>query len=555
LIAMDGAGRLAAGSLETGARRGDDPYLVQDDPAALWAGAVQALATHRLVVVELGDLARLANAELSIAPAVAERARAGALQRLDAFVGAWLAGAQPGDRLLVVSPNPAPGDAARGHTLTAALWVEAGRDLHAALLTSATTHRAGLIANIDVAPTVLTRFGLVPPLNMAGAPIRITAGGNALAHLQRQYALIAATHDASPPVLKSYVLVAIAVFLFCGFWLGLAGFGRLRPPGPGARRLLRGLLLGVQAFPLVLLLLPLTGPHPPWLDGLLAAAGALALAGLGLLWGRGMAPFGWLALLTALALMIDVAMGSRLMRFAILGYDAMGGARYYGIGNEFMGVLLGSAVAACAILHVRRPRMAQLLGVIGFAAVTVWLGSSGLGANVGGAISAVVGLPLTLMLLARVRIRWPAVVAILLAVPLLLALAAWADLSLHPADPSHLGRLAQRMAREGFSPLWHIGGRKIALNLKLVRWTIWTRIFAVSLGAVIWLFTRPQAARPGATVLAPSLRRGVLGAFLVSLVAFAANDSGIVAAATTMLPATVMLFAGLLTGGGEADRV
>ncbi|HET7559581.1 MAG TPA: hypothetical protein VFK80_06445, partial [Limnochordia bacterium] len=142
LIAMDGAGRLAAGSLETGARRGDDPYLVQDDPAALWSGAAQALATHRLVVVEMGDLARLADAELSIAPAVAERARAGALQRVDAFVGAWLAGSQPGDRLLMVSPNPAPGDAARGHTLTAALWVEAGRDLHAALLTSATTHRA-----------------------------------------------------------------------------------------------------------------------------------------------------------------------------------------------------------------------------------------------------------------------------------------------------------------------------------------------------------------------------------------------------------------------------
>src|SRR5690606_40677050 len=39
------------------------------------------------------------------------------------------------------------------------------------LATSATTRRAGIVANTDVAPTVLAALGVAPPPGMAGRPL------------------------------------------------------------------------------------------------------------------------------------------------------------------------------------------------------------------------------------------------------------------------------------------------------------------------------------------------------------------------------------------------
>src|SRR5690606_686485 len=49
------------------------------------------------------------------------------------------------------------------------------------LATSATTRRAGIVANTDVAPTVLAALGVAPPPGMAGRPL----AGVSLAALRR----------------------------------------------------------------------------------------------------------------------------------------------------------------------------------------------------------------------------------------------------------------------------------------------------------------------------------------------------------------------------------
>ena len=38
------------------------------------------------------------------------------------------------------------------------------------------------------------------------------------------------------------------------------------------------------------------------------------------------------------------------MKVSMLGYDPIGGSRYYGLGNEYMGVLIGSLVIGCMVL-------------------------------------------------------------------------------------------------------------------------------------------------------------------------------------------------------------
>src|SRR5690606_17096146 len=102
---------------------------------------------------------------------------------------------------------------------------------------------------------------------------------------------------------------------------------------------------------------------------------------------------------TVLALGIDTATGASLMQRSHLGYDPIGGSRYYGIGNEYMGVLIGSAAIAAGgwldkarrpgAIHVRRGPLWVV--AVGFAAIVFLLASPVHGVNFGGTIAAVVG--------------------------------------------------------------------------------------------------------------------------------------------------------------------
>ena len=49
---------------------------------------------------------------------------------------------------------------------------------------------------------------------------------------------------------------------------------------------------------------------------------------------------------TLLALNVDLLTGATMIKSSVLGYDPMAGARYYGVGNEYMGVMIGCSILA-----------------------------------------------------------------------------------------------------------------------------------------------------------------------------------------------------------------
>src|SRR5262249_12682371 len=75
--------------------------------------------------------------------------------------------------ILIVSPYP-PADDARHpdswHRLPPVLAL--GPDFSAGLLTSATTRTPGLLANVDIAPTLLNLFHAPIPATMIGHPVQ-----------------------------------------------------------------------------------------------------------------------------------------------------------------------------------------------------------------------------------------------------------------------------------------------------------------------------------------------------------------------------------------------
>ncbi|MGB9804687.1 MAG: hypothetical protein ACPLUI_12845, partial [Desulfofundulus sp.] len=100
---------------------------------------------------------------------------------------------------------------------------------------------------------------------------------------------------------------------------------------------------------------------------------------------------------------------------------------------------------------------------------------------------------------------------------------------------SHIGRTTSLLLQGGWPVVLDIIRRKSELNIKLVRYTIWSRIFVASLGSLALLFHRPVGVMASIRSKYPDLFCGFVGVTIASILGLVFNDSGIVAAATTMV--------------------
>ena len=123
-------------------------------------------------------------------------------------------------------------------------------------------------------------------------------------------------------------------------------------------------------------------------------------------------------------LSVDQWTGARLIKGSPLGYDVISGARFYGIGNEYMGALVGAACIGGACLIERFVRYGRwvvwgvllcLAVVLSVLALPWW------GANVGGAVSAFAAFGILAMLVTMHSITWRRVVAMTAVLAVLLA--------------------------------------------------------------------------------------------------------------------------------------
>jgi hypothetical protein len=260
-----------------------------------------------------------------------------------------------------------------GELLWAAVAGLAGGGGHE--LSSSTTNERGLLAAVDLAPTILTHLGrrAIPPA-MRGEPLR-TDGPLRSASLR---ALMDRLH-----VIGGRRLKALAFLLSAWALLVL-----LATPWPHWRaRALRSGAIGVLWAPLAVLLPAALEPSAPVEYAIVALACLLlgALTDMLLPWPR--API-LPALATIGALVVDAFAGSQLLMRSLLGPDPILGARFYGIGNELKSALavLVLAALAAALYPAARGRRAALTMVVAGIALAVVEGSARIGAGVGSVI-------------------------------------------------------------------------------------------------------------------------------------------------------------------------
>lgn len=497
-------------------------------------------AAADLIVVETGDVARLDEARNEVLPEIMAVHRDAAINRTAGFIDRLLVELDLSrDLLLVMAPTPRA-DAISGGDLLAPV-IAAGPGIEPGLLTAASTRREGIILNIDIAPTVLRHLGLEIPESVTGRAIYSLAGAGGPADLETLNERLVMVHNTRVPIIKTYMSIIIGTVIILLYMI----FTRSKRID---RRYLHYLILCVMGFPLAaLLIVPFQPGNAVVMVALLAAA-VLLIGGGAAAWGRtpGYTGFGVLAGVTALTIVIDLLLGSPLQKQSLLSYDPLGGARFYGLGNEYMGVLIGAAILSAAVVLTRwsARRPPAVLPVALFFGITLFaVANPMLGANMGGSITASIAFLITLLLFSGVRFTRRVVLAVGAGVLAFLAGLTLFDFLRSADQQSHIGRAAGLVfgggSLQGLQEAVNIIVRKVSMNWKLLKHTIWSRVFLAMLGGFALLFYLPAGRMEAFKRRSPDLFRGFVGIITGAIVALIVNDSGVVAAATTMI------FAGL----------
>jgi hypothetical protein len=456
-----------------------------------------------------------------------------------------------GKRALVMVVTPSPSSAMNriGDEVTPLIMAEGPADRLLSgsgpvrALTSDTTHRDGLVANIDVAPTLLQFFGIPIPSEMDGQPMRRDGHVDLFAlhrlHLEQRRIRL-------PVQLAEVAFVAALGIIGIALLVVLAVRGSLPVGVAAAMRF--GALCGA-AFGIVLLgggLLPsLTWPVViPYLVVTTAALGALSLA-----W-RDRGPFGPFVFLGAVGLafiVVDGLLGGRAFAVPLLGGTMFDGVRFYGLPNAFISVLLASALFVAAALG-------PLAGFLVLFGAGLFAGFPHLGADVGGAITLFAAAGLwwgvrTGNPWSRDTHGWRALVrpaiALIASVVVGLAIVLLVNRFL-PGAPTHATRfveLAQSRAGKAFSEIRHRWG----IGWHMLNSVPAAYIPLVGLAAVFGLAVGGPGPIGRAMALHPAWRDVLVVMVIAAAVAFVANDTGVAAAAPAFLYAmTLLAYAALL---------
>ncbi|MDD4048374.1 MAG: hypothetical protein PHI90_06060, partial [Clostridia bacterium] len=338
LIAMDKAGTIKQGFV------GESTYIISNYSPTIYTTNYPFFieeAAHffdentRLVFMDLGDLARLDSLYSNLSQQVYKTNRDKLLKEMDDFLGVLINYCQEKNiPLFLVTPFPAKEDLLKGNSLTPTIYYT-GKNESKGLLYSSSTKREGILTNLDIAPSISNILGTNHQTLFRCSPITIKPHNSSLIYLEKQLDTFVRNYSQRPFIIKSYVLSLIILVLLNLFFIITSN--KFLP-------LVSDFLLSLTSVPLFFLLLPLLDIKQVALIFLLFFGTTLAtliflkkvtttLHGLTFIY-----------LVTSLFIIFDLILGSPLMKSSLLGYDPISGSRYYGLGNEYLGVLLGSSV-------------------------------------------------------------------------------------------------------------------------------------------------------------------------------------------------------------------
>jgi hypothetical protein len=267
----------------------------------------------------------------------------------------------------------------------------------------------------------------------------------------------------------------------------------------------------------------------PFIVSVTVAGGVLAFAGIR----RGpVVPAAALGAAAIAFFVVGALQGWPDTPFTLLGGTALDGARFYGLPNNMIGLLMASGLWVAAVLT-------PFAGFLLLFALALFVGFPDLGANLGGALTMLVAAALWLVLRPGRKLRWrdaalafgvvAAGMGVVLAAQVLLA-----------STPTHGTRFVENTGSNGIGHVATTIGDRLLIGWRLLLRDPFAFVPVLGLPVTLAVLSWPPPVLRRSFARLPAWRTALVVLVVASMVAYVVNDTG---------PAAVGLGWGLAVAG------
>ena len=532
LLAMDEKGAIPFGSISSNLLINDPNVLggLRLDQDKLSNELDRILKDVDMLFIDYGDPSRVEDSDNLATDDIKKDQKIKAIERADSFLSTVIDKIDLDNTLfMVVTPNPSSASISNGNfALTP--FIMSSKDTKSGLLTSDSTRREGLVANFNFAPTLLEHFGVTDTDGFTGGAIKSIESENSIDKLLKDESQF--LYLRKYRYIFHWAFIILAGVSLIGLYISKFTKLKIFP-----KKFLKYLSLTTLSTPLTMMMVSLIGYKSIIIDLLFVIGGAFLIAYLlSRVLKDNIKIMAVIGFSISLFLLVDIFFIEKLMIVSPLGSDAIAGGRFYGIGNDYMGILLGSTLLAIfSIFHIynlNKYVVAIFTAIYMF--IIVLALSPFFGANVGGTLSAMVVTLLALLTILDKKISIKKIFFIFLGVFLTIILFAALDASFNP-NPTHAGRALEGLMTDGISKFIEI----ITIKLGQVFWNLfhasWNVILFLQVIIALLLYKFKLDALSDLKVRYPRLLKGFVMIQIGSIIVFLFNDTGTIATSIMLL--------------------
>ena len=528
LVAMDNFGRIDGGNIDNiNIENPSMPFGIQTDYQKLTSDTKKYYENSNALFIELGDTYRLDLYKSYLNQDTYNKMQLDIYKNIDKYLNEIFKMVGENDTVYIVSGFPSNLDYKNKKRLSPIIKFKGDKK---GILASATTRRDGIVANLDVGVDILNEFGL-DYKNMVGKSYNLVDKNDNIEYLSGEYEKIVSISDIRSTIISGFVGVVSASWIIAMVLLVF-----LKDKIPYKYKIFNFL----KEFIKLGFILPISFLIAPAFNfksefgismGIILTTLILYLIGK-TAFKDDIKHMLFFSLLTIAVISIDSVIGTPLMKNSIMSYDAIIGARYYGMGNEYQGIAIGSAIFGLAVL-LDYKKISKWIVAILCLIILITTASPTMGANVGAAISESIAYLVLVLLIFDVKFDYKKVILLgVFAVGVVLTFAA---IDIISGSESHLSGFIKQIISNGPSEIIQTFSRKIQMNLKLAKTSVWVNILLAGVAIVGVLIFKPSRHFKKVAKKYPFVFKGFIATFVGCGVTLLVNDSGIVAAATASI--------------------
>lgn len=531
MIAMDRYGRINYGDVgkDLLEENKNSPFGLQTNTNKLFRDWQEIKNKANFVVIDFGDTTRADLYSSFSDEGQTNKQKKIALERADQFIKKVYQNTNPNNSLVIITSPSSP---SLPPTQQLEPMIMAGEGIkEGGYLSSGSTLREGLVVNVDIAPTVLDFLKVSTSFDFPGRKIISQPSGK-----QNRISSLADLNDESvaAELIKPTYIITFIIWQILVFLASLTVLLLRRKMPKYFYGVLSTATLSVMLIPFTSFLLPVfikLRPDKLVLFG--ATAVGLIIISTFLVSILKRDPFDSLivvSLATFVLLAVNLISGAKLNVNTAFGYSPIIAGRFYGLGNEAMALLIACTLLGSTVafeqFKVDKTVWKLVLGAF-FVLTVIIIGLPTLGAQVGGAFTGVAAFGVTLLLVFRERVKARDIAIVLVAMIIFLALFVAFDMFRPSQLETHVGRSVEIIKAGGFSSFSEIVRRKVAANLRILRYSSWSYLFLAILGLLVAVRFKPRGEFEKILSRHPYLSYAITGAIVGGIVGFLTEDSGI----------------------------